>query len=332
MFLKPTVINLKVLTYSHIYKPQWDAFVATSKNATFLFKRDFMEYHNVRFTDYSLLVFDNSKLVALLPANLNKDSVHSHQGLSYGGFILQPKVKFSTVLNIVKTVLHYLNAQNIAQLVLKKLPDYYTTLPAQEIDYLLFLLKAKNRQRSISSVIDLTASQLPMSTLRKRGVKKAQKNGLIIKEESTFTHFWNQILTPNLERQHNVKPVHSLEEIKLLAGYFPKNIKQFNVYQNDTIVGGTTIFETQTTAHVQYISAGSNKQELGTLDYLFYTLITCIFSHKHYFDFGISTEAEGKQVNQGLLQWKESFGARSFVNNTYEIKTENYKLLDSVFI
>ncbi|MGA9639546.1 MAG: FemAB family protein, partial [Flavobacterium sp.] len=48
---------------------QWNDFISQAKNATFLFHRDFMEYHQDRFEDYSLMVFDNEKLVAVLPAN-----------------------------------------------------------------------------------------------------------------------------------------------------------------------------------------------------------------------------------------------------------------------
>ena len=38
---------------------KWNAFVNEAKNATFLFHRDFMEYHSDRFDDFSLLVYDN---------------------------------------------------------------------------------------------------------------------------------------------------------------------------------------------------------------------------------------------------------------------------------
>ncbi len=287
-----------------------------------------MEYHKQRFTDASLLIYDQDTLVSLLPANRTNETLYSHQGLSYGGFLLHPKVKFSSVSAIVKTVLEYLQSQQISRLILKKLPDYYTILPAQEIDYLMFLLGAKSNQMNLSSVIDLTAPLLPRSNLRKRGVKKAQKQGLVIKEEPEFNLFWEQILIPNLQQQHQVKPVHTIEEINLLAKCFPKNIRQFNVYHNKIIKGGATIFETKTTAHVQYISAGNDKQELGTLDFLFTYLIEEEFAHKHYFDFGISTEAGGKQLNQGLLKWKEGFGARTCINTVYEIDTQHAHLLN----
>ena len=60
--------------------PSWNAFIGQAKNATFLFHRDFMEYHKDRFEDYSLMIFDNEKLVAVLPANKVGDVVFSHQG------------------------------------------------------------------------------------------------------------------------------------------------------------------------------------------------------------------------------------------------------------
>ena len=61
-------------TYSvQLYQPKfaanWNAFVGQAKNATFLFHRDFMEYHQDRFDDYSVVVTDQDKWVAILPAN-----------------------------------------------------------------------------------------------------------------------------------------------------------------------------------------------------------------------------------------------------------------------
>ena len=70
----------------------WNDFIEHAKNATFLFHRDFMEYHKDRFEDYSLLVFDGEKLVAVLPANKNGETLYSHQGLTYGGLVYSDKM------------------------------------------------------------------------------------------------------------------------------------------------------------------------------------------------------------------------------------------------
>ena len=68
-----------------------------------------MDYHSDRFHDYSLMVFDEDKLVAVLPANKNENTVFSHQGLTYGGLVLNSKAKLSSVISILKGVLHFLN-------------------------------------------------------------------------------------------------------------------------------------------------------------------------------------------------------------------------------
>jgi hypothetical protein len=52
------VKNYTVRRYTSEDFALWNAFISTAKNATFLFHRDFMEYHSDRFEDYSLLVFE----------------------------------------------------------------------------------------------------------------------------------------------------------------------------------------------------------------------------------------------------------------------------------
>jgi hypothetical protein len=86
----------------------WNAFVSEAKNATFLFHRDFMEYHRDRFEDFSLLVFKGKKVVALLPANRVENEIHSHQGLTYGGLIYKENLKLASVIDVFLAVLRFL--------------------------------------------------------------------------------------------------------------------------------------------------------------------------------------------------------------------------------
>jgi len=291
-----------------------------------------MEYHNDRFQDFSLLIFKQENLVAILPANKSEGNIFSHQGLSYGGLIISDNVCFNDVMLAYRELLKFLYDNKITKLHLKLLPEIYHTLPSDEIQYLLFKTKAALKRRDITSVID-AKYKLPMqSSNRKRGLKKAKSHNLEIKEVNNFEDFWNEILIPNLKSTHNTNPVHSLEEISHLKSKFPKSIRQFNVYYNDKIVAGVTIFETKHVAHVQYISANDDKQKLASLDFLFDHLINNIFKTKKYFDFGISNINEGKQINEGLLSWKESFGARTIVHEFYKVETKNYVELNSVFI
>ena len=124
--------------YQAKHKELWDNFTSTAKNATFLFYRDFMEYHSDRFHDFSLLIFKKKELVAILPANRDNDCVYSHLGLSYGGLVLPDNISFNEVLYANKELLRFLSLEGFTHLKIKLLPEIYHTLPSDEIQYLLF--------------------------------------------------------------------------------------------------------------------------------------------------------------------------------------------------
>jgi len=304
----------------------WNDFIIKSKNGTFLFHRDFMEYHSDRFEDFSLMVFDDAKLVAVFPANRQGDEIHSHQGLTYGGLVYGSSLKLAKVVEIFSVLLRFALEQGIAKLYIKLIPSIYVVMPSEEINYALFLATAKLVRRDSLSVIN-PDNPGKISKDRRDGVKRGIKNNLRIVEEANFQVFWENVLIPNLSTKHNAIPVHTLQEIMLLHERFPNNIRQFNVYKDDTIVAGTTFFVTDTVAHSQYTSAVEGKNETGSLDYLYHHLITEVFADKKYFDFGISNEQQGRKLNGGLSYWKESFGAQTIVQDFYEVETANYSLL-----
>lgn len=323
--------SIQILKYSASYKQDWNNFARQAKNTSFLFQREFMEYHADRFEDFSLMFYENNKLIALLPAHKTDGQLSSHFGLTYGGLLIYKKLKFDKILSVFTALLKYAHANKIDEIVLKLLPDIYHTYPAEEIDYLLFLCHAECIKTELSSAVDLK-DPIKIQSNRMEGVKKAQKNGLEIKQETEFDSFWKKILIPNLAETHGALPVHSIEEISLLQQRFPKNILQYNVYYRDEIVGGCTLFITEKVVHTQYISANQNRQQLGTLDFLFHHLITERFKDKSYFDFGTSNENQGKNINRGLLYWKECFGGRGIRYATYKINTRSYNLLEEVML
>ena len=329
--LELEVKNYTIRTYQTSDYETWNAFIGQAKNATFLFHRDFMEYHSDRFLDYSILIFDAEKLVSVLPANRVGDAIFSHQGLTYGGLVYTEKIKLSSVIAIFRSILFFLNENNIGKLHIKTIPSIYHSKPAEELNYALFLVEARLERRDSLAVIDLTKPYFITKT-RKESIRRGIKNNLVIKEELNFSLFWNEILIPNLNTKYLAKPVHSIEEITQLQNKFSTNIRHFNVYFNDIIVAGTTVFVSENVAHPQYISGNYQKNELGSLDFLYHHLITSVFNKKHFFDFGISNENQGLKLNEGLVFWKESFGASIIVHDFYEVNTANYVKLDSVIL
>jgi hypothetical protein len=309
----------------------WNAFISTAKNATFLFNRDFMEYHSDRFEDFSLMIYEGDKLVSVLPANRVEATLYSHQGLTYGGLVFQNTIKLGNSIAILKEILDYLNENQIDKLNLKLIPSIYCNGFSEEIEYSLFLLGAKLTKRDCLSVIDLT-KPFSISKTRKESIRRGIKNDLVIKEELNFELFWNEILIPNLDNKHKAKPVHSFEELIKLQKLFPENIRHFNIFNKGKIVAGTTIFISENVAHPQYISGNNQKNELGSLDYLYDYLINVVFKDKKFFDFGPSHEENGLKINEGILFWKESFEAKTSVQDSYEIETKMFHNLAAILI
>ena len=305
--------------------------MSSAKNATFLFNRDFMEYHKDRFEDYSLLCFDKDKLVGILPANIVGNKVYSHQGLTYGGVVIKSEIRFEKYILIFRTILKFFSENKIQTIYIKDLPLIYSNSASEELEFIHFLLDSSLHQVDISSSIFKNNTR-NISNSRLSGYKKGVKYNLCIIEEEMLDSFWKEILIPNLRNKHDVSPTHNIEEILNLKKRFPKNIRQFNVYHDKKLVAGTTIFETKNVVHSQYISGNSEKNILGSLDFLFYELIFNIFKEKQVFDFGVSTEKSGKSINKGLLFWKEGFGARATTYKTFKISTSSYNRLDNVFL
>jgi len=311
------VKDIRVVRYEPKYKPFWDKFIANSKNGTFLFFRDYMEYHSDRFVDYSLMFFENGSLIAVMPANVKGDTLFSHGGLTYGGVISDHRMKTPKMLKIFDLLKEFLRQQGISKLIYKAVPHIYHIHPAEEDLYAIFRHDAKLIRRDVSSTIFMD-EKIPFSKGRKWGIKKSKRSGLEFRRSYDFKTFMN-IVKYNLEEKYGVKPTHTAEEISLLANRFPEFIKLYAAYKGDNMVAGVIIYESKNVAHAQYISANKEGKELYALDFLIENLIN-VYLHKKYFDFGISTEKEGRHLNEGLITFKEEFGARAVVYDTYEME------------
>jgi hypothetical protein len=321
---------MTVQLYTPEQEATWNVFVTGAKNATFLFRRDYMGYHSDRFADHSLMLWRDGEPAAVLPANLAADGMLiSHGGLTYGGLVVPRTATLVDVLENFHFALRHLHEQGVAKVLYKVLPVFYCTLPAEEAEYALFLLGARLCRRDTALVVR-SAERLPLRKGRKSEISKARRFGIRCGEDADFRPFWEQVLGPRLAGRFGVKPVHNLEEITLLAGRFPDNIKQFSARCGEEIVAGVTVYETEAVAHAQYIAVSEHGQQMGALDYLIGWLLDVRYKDKQYFDFGTCNEAEGRALNHGLLDWKEAFGGRCYCHDFYEINSASFATLKSL--
>lgn len=323
--------NINIVRYNETKKEEWNSFLKVAKNKTFLFERDFMDYHSDRFEDYSLMMYDEKQnLIAVLPANIKDNELYTHQGLTYGGLVTNVKSKLSTYVNCFYSICFFLHNKGIEFIYFKQIPSIYNKFNTDEIDYVSFLLKAQLYRRDVGISVSLENKTTTYSGNYRREAKKAKQQGVIVKKENVFKDFWEELLTPNLLTRFNKKPVHNLEEIVRLQSLFPNNIVQYNAYLNNKIIAGTTLFIDEDFVHCQYISSNESGRKSGGLNFLFIYLIDEIYKNKKVFDFGIVNEQNGRFINKGMLFWKENMGGRAIKHDFYKIETKNHFLLKSL--
>ena len=306
---------IEVQRYAPGRAAEWDAFVRASKNGTFLFQRGFMDYHSDRFRDHSLMIYDNNDLLALLPANQIDGELVSHGGLTYGGVISNSRMSAARMLGVFGAVKEYAAGEGLKALHYKAVPSIYHEQPADEDLYALFRCGAKLVRADASATIALPR-RLAFSSGKKDGLRKARKARLEVRESRDWEACWD-LLMQVLSDRHDAKPVHSLEEIRLLSGRFPENIRLFGAFDGKEMLSALVVFDCGATVHVQYIASSDRGRTHGGVDLIVKTLIDEEFTSRRWFDFGISTTDQGRKLNEGLARQKEMFGARTTVYQQY---------------
>jgi Acetyltransferase (GNAT) domain len=257
--------DVKVVRYSGAHRNSWDDFVGNSKNGSFLFQRDYVEYHEDRFPDNSLMFYDErEQLIALLPATVSDGVLSSHAGLTFGGVVSDSKMRVGLMLDVFTALISDLRTHQIFRLIYKAVPHIYHRLPAEEDLYALFRNGARLIRRDVSTTIDMNV-RLPFSEIRKRAIKRGQKHGLRVKRSFDFEAFMT-IAAQVLETKYDARPVHSVAEIEMLAGRFPENIKLFAAHRDKEMLAGVIIYESSQVAHTQYIGATDEGKRTGALD------------------------------------------------------------------
>lgn len=307
---------IEIIKYESSRSNEWDNFVSNSRIDSFIFFRDFMDYHSHKFVDFSLMIYKKGNLDAVIPGNIDNDIFYSHQGLTYGGVITSVNSKTVDIINYFNTINIFLKNNGLKRVVYKSIPYIYNKLPTQEDLYVLFKLKAQKIACNISSTI-YQNNKLPFIELRKRGSKKAKGNNVEIIKTTDFIDFWT-VLEDNLIATHGVKPVHTINEITFLHKKFPDNIVGYTCLLDSKVIAGCVLFVMKNVVHVQYISANDKGKEVSALDLLFENLINEKYNHKDFFDFGQSTEQMGAVLNENLIFQKEGFGARGVCYDTYK--------------
>lgn len=314
-------MNINIVDYSAEHAQAWDDWCRECDNATLLHTRRFLSYHGARFEDASVLLMNEGRLVGLFPAAKaagDSDIVVSHPGATYGGIAHAGWLHGQRMIDAIGALKDHYRNRGIRKLVYKVVPFIYARVPSQDDVYALFRHDAQRVRCDLSCTIDLQ-HQRPVSERRKRARRKACKTVTLRAAIDDLPAFW-AILTETLARRHEAVPVHSVDEIALLASRFPDEIQLRCAVMDEKVIAGVLLFCSRNVWHAQYIASNESGNQVSALDAVFGAAIEeARASGARYFDFGTSNESAGQVLNDGLFRFKSEFGGGGVAHEYYEL-------------
>ncbi len=306
--------------YTPAMAAEWDAFVDISRNGTFLHRRGYMDYHAHRFADHSLVARDaaGGALLAVMPAHTAGTTLASHNGLSYGGWLMAPRhLQAAEMLELFRILLAHMRSHGLDELLYRPVPHIYHRQPAEDDLYALWRLGATPCAMGASSTIDLR-DPLPPDRGMRGAINRAMRSDVAIGQSHRWADFW-AILEEVLGARHDTRPVHTLEEIKLLHSRFPDRIRLYTASRGGRVLAGTVVYDTGRVVHTQYIAAGDEARRERLLPAIYSHIIQHDCAAARYFDFGVSTEQGGAVLNHPLDTHKYRMGGRCTVYPAFRL-------------
>jgi CelD/BcsL family acetyltransferase involved in cellulose biosynthesis len=314
---------IDVSAYSAAHAEEWDELVDQAPMATFLHSRRYLGYHEHRFTDKSLLLRDSRRrVVGLLPAAVDPgeaNRVVSHPGVTYGGLLHTGALGGGAAIDAVSAIRDHYGREGFRSLRYKAVPHVYHRRPSADDIYALTQLGGRLVRCDLSCAIDL-ADRGRLSERRRRGARKAREQGVDVRiDDDALAEFWN-VLEENLATRHSVRPTHTVDDIRTLVGLFPDAIELVVARLAGVVVAGLVLFCTSRVVHAQYIASTEEGRRASALDVAVEHCIGLAASTgARFFDFGISTESDGRVLNRGLHAFKSEFGGGGVIHTFHDL-------------
>ncbi len=312
----------EVIRYTSDWKSRWDAFVLKSNNGTMFHLQKFLDYHPAgRFAWHHLIIVKKGEIVALLPAAEMGTTLESPIGASYGSFVTGD-LSFSLALEIVNAFSDYCRSAQFERALLTSAPFIYQSTISQNMDYALAYRGFLYDKHYLSHAIripdhDFLASF--QSTVRRYIHKYLRESPIQIELSDDYDAFY-PILVKNKQR-HNVKPTHTLEELKRLRKLLPDNLFLFMVKRRGKPIAGSLVFLCNPRVALCFYNMLLYEEEQHHPIHAVMYEVTKWAAERgcSWVDIGVSqdTHAENQMTPaMSLIDFKEKFGARGILRST----------------
>jgi hypothetical protein len=308
---------VQIVPYTDSLRNLWDGFIPETKNRSFMFMRGYMDYHRDRFEDRSLFFLVEGRLRACLPANVAGRLLHSHQGLTFGGLLMHRDIRLGHMRSIMAALRRRLADDGLEALIYRPMPFPYHDLPAEE-DIVALTAEGGTIQETRATLCLRAGHLEQFSENRREDLARGARAGLTLRRSDEFAGFMMRCAA-YLKRRHGARPVHSEQEMVLLAQRFPDNIQLYVVERAGEMLAGLVLYRHGACARLQYFAEATDDVPRGAVGQLYGHLLGEVLPADSWLDFGHSHDPAG-QFNEGVHLFKESFGARTVSLATYRLE------------
>jgi len=303
-------------------RPLWKRFVYESRNGTLFHDLDFLAYHPPsRFQSAHLVLKYKGNLCAVLPAVRSKKNgrpvLLSHPGASYGGLVVAKGFGAEDTFQIVKGLATWAEKEGYSRIEMTLPPEFCSADPDHHLEFVLHLAGFRILHRQLTGAVPLFEPHPRITNSAMRMVGKARRSGVEVKESGDYRAF-HEILLGN-RAKHGAAPTHSLEELEKLKKLVPGHLALFMADLKGKPIAGTLLFVLNERVVLNFYMAHLWEfQEHRATNLLFYETIQWAKA-KGYFYLDMGTSMVGAEPNWSLTDFKERFGARGFLRDTYEL-------------
>jgi len=226
-------------------------------------------------------------------------------------------MNLSLMVELFSTMCEFMRQNNWGRLIYAPMPHIYHRYPAEEDLYALDQMGAKIVTTKVTCAQHVGLSP-PVNDSRRRLCRKARELGVRVEPFHDLDRFYDMVCRW-LFRRHSAKPVHSLEELRYLAGHFPGNIKIFGALRGSELLAAKMVFESPTCLKLQYVGSTDEGLEKNAMSLINDFLLKRSYPPGKWLDFGTSHDPATGVLNMNLMAHKESFGARAVLMRTYQL-------------
>jgi hypothetical protein len=305
----------------------WKTFLGDSNNGTLFHDLDFLAYHPPGKYDFRHLIASRANgIEALIPGAVSKDGVFvSLAGASIGGPAVRKSITAGACLHLVEALQLYAKSAGWRGIEITLPAPIYHDEPDQKIEFALYRGGFELADRSMPLLIPLDHKgdghyQRLFRQSQRSYVRACREKGVIVTEAGVEAVGEFLELFAETYARLQALPTHTPQDIQTLFYRLPSRLRIWSAKLDGKMIAGVLLLMlNRNICTTFYICDCVSHREFHGITVLLAELADALATRGfRYIDLGPS--ASSTHFNQGVVNFKESLGARAFCRDRWRWK------------